>query len=142
MKKVLLSLFFACGALATLTSCSNPPAMIGLRMELTSIELAVDGSTTATVQIINPNLVAYNLVSATHKIILDGRTAGVLHITRATGVAPQSVAPQSGTIDLGKGAALARGAAAYRMESKFVVRVYGDATRDSKLSSSGTVVIK
>lgn len=142
MKKTLLCLFLAGGVLVALTGCSNPPAMIGLRMELTSIELAVDGSTTATVQIINPNLVAYNLVSATHKIILDGRTVGVLNITRATGVAPQSVAPQSGTLDLDKGTALARGAAAYRMDSKFVVRVYGDATRDAKLSSSGTVVIK
>lgn len=116
--------------------------MMGMRIELMSIERASDGSATATVQVVNPNLVAYNLVSATHKISLDGRTVGVLHITRATGVAPQSVAAQSGVMELEKGAVISGGAASYRLDSKFIVRIYADATRDSKLTGSGTVVIK
>lgn len=140
MKQFVLSLFLIGGALGLLTSCSSQNTLTGLNVELTSLENSSDGSVKATVRIGNPTLVAFNIVSAEHKLIVDGRTVGTLKITQPIGMAPQTVAEHVGVV---KGASnVARGAGAYRIESKLELRLYGDNTRAIKLQGSGTVAVQ
>lgn len=142
MKNFLLSALWL-GLVGLLASCSSTTnATVGLRVELESIQRDGHGGATATVRIVNPNLVAYNIDRATHRIFLGDRLVGTLEAKRPLGIPAQNVGRHSGALALDKGAALAAGSASYRIESKVVLRLYGERTEDAKFSASGTVTVK
>lgn len=142
MKTFLLSALWL-GLLGLISGCSSGTiATVGLRVEVESIQRDGNGGATATVRIVNPNLVAYNIDQATHRILLDGRLVGTLEAKRPLGIPAQNVGLHTGALTLDKGASLAAGSASYRLESKVVLRLYGERTEDAKLSGSGTVTVK
>jgi hypothetical protein len=142
MKTFLLSALWL-GLVGLLASCSsNTNATVGLRLELESIERDGNGGATATVRIVNPNLVAYNIDRATHRVFLGERLVGTLEVKRPLGIPAQNVGRHTGALTMDKSATLAVGSASYRLESKVVLRLYGERTEDAKLSGSGTVTVK
>lgn len=142
MKNLIFPLFLLVATLAVSSGCSSPPPMAGMRLELTAVERTSDGRTVATVLISNPNLVAYNLVRVSHRIQFGSGATGTLDITQPTGVPAQNSAVQTGTLELDRGAALSAGTDTYRMDSRVVLRLYGERTDNTKISSSGQVVVK
>lgn len=141
MKRLLLPVLLL-GLAALGAGCSSPAPLAGLSLELVALERAADGGVSATVRIVNPNLVAYNLARATHRIIVDGRLVGTLRYDRPTGVPAQNVAAQEGRLALEPGTSLPSGPAAYRLESKVVLTLWGDRTEESKLSAAGSVTVR
>lgn len=140
MKKLLAPVLAALFALIA-AACSSS-SFTGLGLELTSLERAADGAVTATVRITNTNVVAFNFPLARHTISLDGREIGTLVIETPTGVPSQTAVEQTGRVELRRGAELSAGPASYRLESRIVVRLYGDRTENKQLGGSGTVVVK
>lgn len=142
MKNFLLSALWL-GLVGLLASCSSGTnATVGLRIELESIQRDGNGGAVATVRIVNPNLVAYNIDGATHRIYLGDRFVGTLEAKRPLGIPSQNVGLHSGTLTLDKSATLAPGSTSYRVDSKVVLRLYGERTEDAKLTGSGTVTVK
>lgn len=140
MKKFLFAAAVSLGLLGLLTGCGNSARpLAGLVIELAAIESAADGTTTATVRIVNPNLVAYNIASATHRVFLQDRPIGTLKITAPTGVPSQRGIDQTGTLQLERGAVLPSGNVRYRVESTVVMRLWGDNTKSHKLTGVGTI---
>ena len=140
MKK-LLALAFASVAVLFFASCSSP-RFAGLGLELTALDRAADGSVTATVRVVNSNVVAFNFSLSRHTLIVDGREIGELLISQPTGIPPQTAVEQTGTVTLKRGAELSAGPASYRLESRIVVRLWGDRTENADLKGSGNVVVK
>lgn len=142
MKNLLLSALLL-GLVGLLASCSSSTnATVGLRLELDSIQRDANGGATATVRFVNPNLVAYNIDSATHRIYLGDRFVGTLEVKRPLGIPAQNVGLHTGALTLDKGATIAAGSTSYRIESKIVLRLYGERTEDAKFHGSGTVTVK
>ena len=54
----------------------------------------------------------------------------------------QNVAEQRGNLELERGASVAAGTTAYRLESRLVLTLWGDRTEESKLSASGSVTVR
>lgn len=126
-------------------ACNSPQeaAVTGLAVELASIDRAADGSTTATIRILNPNVVAYNVAEAEHEIYLNGRMVGTVNIERPTGVPARSeAATQTGVLKLRSGESLPTGTIDYRMNSELILRLWGDTTQELKVSSSGSVAVR
>lgn len=142
MKKFLLVAFVALGLVWLVGGCGNSSRpMMGLGLELTALERAADGTATATVTLVNPNVGPYNFASATHRIYVQDRLLGTLTIASPTAVAPQQSATQSGPLALEKGAAWPQGAVRYRLESTLKLRLYGDNTQAHKLQGAGTIEV-
>lgn len=142
MKRLLLPVLLL-GLLVLGAGCSSTPApMAGLSLELVALERGADGAVAATVRVVNPNLVAYNLLRAEHRVFLDGRAIGTLKYTQPTGVPAQNVAEQRGNLELERGASVAAGTTAYRLESRLTLTLWGDRTEDAKLSAIGTVTVR
>jgi hypothetical protein len=140
MKQLLASL--CCLGALLLAGCSSAPPMAGLGLELASIERRTDGSAVATVRIVNPNTVAYNVASASHRIFLGDRAVGTLEISKPIGVPAQNVGLHTGPLKLESGAALPAGTVAYRLESRVTMVLWGDRSETNKLSGRGTVEVK
>jgi len=142
MKKLVLAFLTAISLLFVVTGCmTTKRVVLGLGLELTTLERASDGTVTATVTITNPNVVSYNIARATHRIFIADKFIGILNITSPTGLPVQQAATQSGTVTLERGTSLPAGEARYRLESTLVMRLYGDNTQQQKTSGSGTVTI-
>lgn len=142
MKKLLLGALLSLGLVSLLSGCGNSARpLAGLVLELTAVERAADGSVNATVRIINPNMVSYNIASATHRVFLADRLIGTLKIDSPTGVPAQMGIDQSGSLQLERGATLPDGSARYRLESSIVMRLWGESTKAHKLSGTGTVAV-
>jgi hypothetical protein len=142
MKRLLLP-FLLLGLLVVGAGCSSPGRpMAGLSLELAALERGADGAVTATVRVVNPNLVAYNLLRTTHRVFLDGRAVGTLKYDQPTGVPAQNVAELRGRLELEPGATVNAGTTAYRLESRLVLTLWGDRTEDAKLSAIGTVTVR
>ena len=141
MKRLLLPVLLL-GLLALGAGCSSTAPLAGLSLELVALERTPDGGATATVRVVNPNLVAYNLLRADHRVFLDGRQVGILKYDRPTGVPAQNVAEQQGKLELERGASLAAGTTPYRLESRLTLTLWGDRTEESKLSAIGTVTVR
>jgi hypothetical protein len=142
MKRVLL-LVVSLLTLGFAAACNSPQAaaVSGLAVELASLARTPDGNAVATIRIRNPNVVAYNVAESEHRIHVNGRQVGTVKIRQPTGVPAQSnAATQTGTLE--GAASLPSGTADYRMESKLVLRLYGETTQDLKLTSSGSVTIE
>jgi hypothetical protein len=93
-------------------------------------------------------VVSYLLAQSTHRVYLDGVLVGTItdkdamalpannHSARSTTLATAGPAAER-TLT----AAAATGSAAYRVESSVIIRLYGDSTERSSLSSTGTVPV-
>lgn len=141
MKHFLLSALWL-GLVGLLASCSTSNVTVGLRLELESVQRTPDGGATATVRIVNPNLVAYNIDSAKHRIFLGERVVGTLEVNRPVGIPAQNIGLHSGRLMLEKGATIEGGSTNYRLESKVVLRLYGERTEDAKFTASGNVTVR
>lgn len=149
MKK-LLTPFFLISLLALLgTGCSSSNTITaGLRVELTGIARAGDGTTQADWRVVNPNVVSYLLAQSTHRVYLDGTLVGTITDKEAMALPAHNHSARSTTLDsdgtsaeLALAAAASAGSAAYRVESSVIIRLYGDSTERTSLSSSGTVPV-
>ena len=148
MKKPALLLLLACVCAALVGGCSNlAPAFTGLTASLAKLEREAGGTVTATVRYANPNLAAYNVGKAVHRVTLDGAPAGTLTVARPFGIPPQANVEQKAELKLeGAGAAavaaaLARGSAYFRIESNLTFQLLGDNREVIKSSSGGTVPV-
>ena len=140
MNRFLLPLFLL-GTLLV-AGCSSPPGLAGLQVELSAVERQADGSAIATVRVVNPTTVSYNVAGATHRVFLDERPVGVLEIKQPMGVPSQNTGLHTGLLTLEKGAALNAGPVAYRLESKVVIVLWGERQETTKLAARGSVTVK
>ncbi|MBI2514284.1 MAG: hypothetical protein HYV96_20110 [Opitutae bacterium] len=138
MKNTLLALCAAVALVVSFSACSSQMP-VGLGIELVSLDA---GAGKATVRYLNPSVVAYNVEHSSHRVFLDGKLAGTIEIKAPLGIPQQRNLEQSGTFVAGKGAGVPAGSASYRLESTLTLVLYGDNLQTSKLSGSGTVVLK
>ena len=145
MKKFLIPFFL----LLLLAGCSsNNVITVGLKVELTSIACGGDGTTQVAWRIVNPNIASYLVDGTTHRIYLNGTLVGTINDKEAVAIPAQNNANRTAKLlsagTTGERAltdALAAGSASYRTESTVVIRLYGDATDKSSLSSTGKVTV-
>jgi hypothetical protein len=140
MRKLLTPLLAVFGLLFLLTGCGSPP-LTGFTVELLKIERTGDGPAIATLRVINPNVVSYNVESSTNTIFLNGKPAGSIKVTRPEGIPAQTTITVTGTFTTLPGYTLTSGPAAYRLEATLILLLYGDSKETQKLASSGTVEI-
>lgn len=149
MKKFLTP-FFLVSLLALLgTGCSSSNTITaGLKVELTALARAGDGTTRADWRVVNPNVVSYLLAQSTHRVYLDGVLVGTITDKDAMALPAHNHSARSTTLasagpaaDRTLAAAAAAGSAAYRVESTVIIRLYGDSTERSSLSATGTVPV-
>lgn len=142
--------FLVLAALLTLAGCGSAPEIIskGLRIAVTNIERAPDGSYTVAWQIENPNVVSYVVDHSEHKLylgdVLVGSVSkksrqGVPLQNKAEGVDPLTPVDAAATAKLAQ--ALGQGPQSYRVESTIWVLLADDETSKSKLVSTGTVSV-
>ena len=142
MKKLLFAAVLSLGLVSLLAGCGNSARpLAGLALELTSVEQTADGAVNVTVRVVNPNMVAYNIASATHRVYLQDRLVGTMKINSPTGVPAQMGIDQTGPLQLERGAQLPNGSVRYRLDSMLVMRLWGDNTKTHKLSAVGTIAI-
>jgi hypothetical protein len=149
MKKFLTP-FFLVSLLALLgTGCSSSNTITaGLRAELTGLAHDGDGTTRADWRMVNPNVVSYLLAQSSHRVYLDGVLIGTITDKDAMALPAKNHSARSTTLK-SAGAAAERAVAAaataksasYRIESDIIIRLYGDSTERSSLSSTGTVPV-
>lgn len=138
MKNTFLALCAAIACLFTLAACSTTtPVSLG-------IELAgIDRSTgRATLRLLNPGVVAYNVASSKHRVFIDGKAVGTVEVKAPEGVPAQRNVEQTGIFVPEKGASIASGQSSYRLESVLTLTLYGENTQQTKISGSGTVIVK
>jgi hypothetical protein len=143
---VLLITLFA--ALAAGCSSSNSSTTAGLKIELTGIVRAGDGSTQVSWRVTNPNVVSYLMAQASHRIYLNGVLVGTVNDHDPLAVPAQNHADRvSPLVSAGPAAdrtlvaAVAAGSAPYRVESAILVQLYGDITDKGDLVAAGTVPV-
>lgn len=141
MKKALLPLLLL--GLAMLgTGCSSTPIATGLGVELAAIERTPDGGVTATVSIVNPNTVSYNVFSGTYRIALGNGYTGTFSVNKPTGIPAQSKGAHTGKLVAEGPGVLSAGNTTYRLESKIELTLWDDQKETAKLNASGSVVVK
>lgn len=149
MKKFLTP-FFLVSLLALLgTGCSSSNTITaGLRVELTGLARAGDGTTRADWRVVNPNVVSYLLAQSSHRVYLDGVFIGTITDKDAMALPAHNHSARSTTLksdgaaaERAVAAAAAAKSASYRVESDIIIRLYGDSTERSGLSSTGTVPV-
>ncbi len=141
MKKALLPLLLL--GLAMLgTGCSSTPVATGLSVELASVERTADGGATATVHIVNPNTVSYNVFSGTYRIVLGNGYTGTFAVNKPTGIPAQSKGIHTGKLVAEGPGVLSAGDTTYRLESKIELTLWDDQKETAKLNASGSVVVK
>lgn len=149
MKK-LFTPFFLASMLALLgAGCSSSNTITaGLRVELTGIARTGDGATRMDWRVVNPNVVSYLLAQSTHRVYLDGVLVGTITDKDAMALPAHNHAARSTALTIAGpaaertlAAAASAGSAAYRVESTVIIRLYGDSTERTNLSSAGTVPV-
>lgn len=150
MKKLLTPLLLVCGVLF-LTGCSSFErgiAVVGLRVELTGIERAADGTVSVAWNLVNPNIASYLIARTNHKIFLDGKLVGTAVNEEPTAIPAQQSVSKVTQLKLADAAAdrliteaAARGSAAYRVDTQLLIRLYGEATDKGDLTHSGSVPV-
>ncbi len=150
MKKFLTPLFFVALAAVILPGCNSGhnTITVGLKIELTGIERAGDGTVQVTWRVSNPNLASYLLSQTSHAIYLNGTLVGKTMDKDPMGVPAQLSAIKTSKLLVADQTAkrilhdaLAAGSARYRVESQITVRLYGDTIDRSSLTNSGTVTV-
>lgn len=150
MKKCLLPLFLLVCGLVFPSGCNNTGTIIvvGLRIELTGIERAPDGTTTASWRVMNPNVAPYLLSRTSHKIYLNGTLVGTTTDTDPMAIPARNNAGKTSKLILAGPAAerllaeaVGHGPVSYRVDSSLVVLIYNDSTEKSSLSGTGMVTV-
>lgn len=148
MKKFLTPLFLL-AALTLLAGCSsNNNTTAGIKIELTGVARASDGSTRVSWRVTNPNVVAYLVSQSTHRIYLNGVLVGTVLDREAVAVTAQAHTDVTSPMtsagpggDAAVAAAATTGSATYRLESAIVVQLYGEILDKSNLTATGTVPV-
>lgn len=150
MKKFLTP-FFLVTLLALLAGCSsisNNSTTAGVKIELTGLVRAGDGTARVSWRVANPNVISYILSQASHRIYLNGVLIGTVHYREPVAVLPQAHTDVTSTMtsagpaaDSALAAAVTAGSAAYRVESAIVVQLYGEMIDKSNLTATGTVPV-
>lgn len=149
MKKFLAPFFLVALFAALGSGCNSSNTItVGLKVELTGLARAGDGSTQVSWRVVNPNVVPYLIAQSNHRVYLDGVLVGTITDKEATALPAHNHAARSTTLTTAGpaaertlAAAAAAGSAAYRVESTVIIRLYGDTTERSSLSSAGTVPV-
>ncbi len=147
MKKFLIP-FFLLLLLAGCSSSNNNTITVGLKIELTGLARSNDGTTLVSWRIVNPNIVSYLVDETTHRIYLNGTLVGTTQEKEVMAIPAQTNANRttrlvtSGTTaERTLSEAIAASPATYRTESIIIVRLYGDRTDKSSLTSAGKVPV-
>ena len=142
--------FLALAALFVMAGCGGMNATIskGLRIALTQIVRAADGSYTVAWQVENPNVVSYVVDHSEHKVYLDNVLVGTISKKSRQGVPVQNKAegvdpliPEGPAAAEKLAQAIAQGQAAYRVDSTIWVLLADEETSKSTLVSNGTVAV-
>jgi len=149
MKKILPPLLLALALVCGFTACGSPDFITaGLKVELTSIERTDDGAMRIAWHVRNPNVFPYLLHRTSSKITLDGTLVGTLTDEAPLGVPAQSEANRSAVLKPVNPAAVAalnqavaRGSAAYRVDTVLTVLLLDDKFEKIPLNLSGTVPV-
>jgi hypothetical protein len=130
--------------------CKNVGAIVvtGLRVELTGIERASDGTTQVRWSLVNPNIASYLIGHSKHKVFLNGTAVGTFAENDPTALPAQnSVAKTSRLVVAGTAAekliaeAAGHGPLSYRVDSNLLVVIYGDSEEKGDIVSSGSVSV-
>lgn len=133
-----------------LPACTNVGRLVatGLRVEVTGIERASDGTISASWHVANSNIVAYLLSQVSHKIYLNGAYLGATMDKEPLGVPASSNAGRTTKLAGGDAAvarvlaeAAAHGSANYRVETQLIILIYGDSTEKANLTGTGVVPV-
>jgi len=135
--------------LLLLAGCSSSNTVtVGLKVELTGIARGDDGTTLVSWRIVNPNIVSYLVDETTHRIHLNGTLVGTIHEKEALAIPAQTNAIRTTKLVMSGAAAeralseaIAASPATYRTESIIIIRLYGDRTDKSSLTSAGRVPV-
>lgn len=150
MKRLLTPVVLLVSALLLQCGCVNIGEVVitGLRIELTGIERATDGTVSASWRVVNPNVASYLVASVSSKIYLNGTLVGTTLSSDPLGVPAQGNAARSGKLTLAGPAAAqilteaaAHGPVSYRVDSRLIIQIYGDETSKGDLSNSGSVTV-
>lgn len=149
MKKMPL-LFLAGLLVCGFSACSNVSEIIAgeLKVALSKIERAGDGTVQVTWRVENPNVVSYLISKGTHKIMLNGTLVGTIVQDTPLGVPANNQLERTGLlVPAGPAAgpvieqAMAQGSAAYRVESTVMLLILDDKFEKVHLTRSGTVPV-
>jgi len=143
--RFLPALLLACG----FTACSSPESITaGLKIELTGIERAGDGSVRVAWRVQNPNVFSYVLNKTTQKVTLNGTLVGTITDNSPLGVPAQSHAERTGLLSPVKppagtvlDQAVAQGSATYRLDSAVILLLLDEQIERIPLTGSGTVTV-
>jgi hypothetical protein len=150
MKRLVAPVFLLALMAALLPGCTSTSQLIavGLRIELTGITQAGDGSVSASWHVANSNVVAYLLTRVTHKVYLNGTYLGMVVDEEPLAVPANSNAGRSSKLTGGNAAATrvvaaaaANGSGSYRVDTQIIIRIYGDTIEKSALANTGTVPV-
>jgi len=149
MKK--LSLLLLAGLLiGGFSACSNTSEIIAgeLKVALSKIERAGDGTIQVTWAVENPNVVSYLVSKGTHKVTLNGTLVGTIVQDTPLGVPANNKQERTGLLVLAGPAAapvidqaLAQGSAAYRVDSTILLLILDDKFEKVHLTRSGSVAV-
>lgn len=149
MKK--LPLLLLTGLLVcSFSACTNVSQIIAgeLRVALSRIERAGDGTVQVTWRVENPNVVSYLISKGTHKIMLNGTLVGTIVQDTPLGVPANNQLERTGLlVAAGPGAgpiidqAVTQGSAAYQVESTVMILILDDKFEKVRLTRSGTVPV-
>jgi hypothetical protein len=149
MNKILPPLLFALVLVCGFTACGSPEFFTaGLKIELTGIERAGDGSVRVAWRALNPNISSYLLNKTSHKLSLNGTLVGTLEDAAPLGVPPQGQAERTAILIPAKtpaGAvidqAIAQGSTPYRLDSTLYILVLDDKFEKITVTASGSVAV-
>jgi len=149
MKNWLTPLLLAMSLLA-LAACTSASEIIatGLKIELTQVERAGDGTIHVTWRVRNPNVVSYLVDRSIHKVTLDGVLVGTITDKVRLGVPPQSPADRTSVLTPVNAQVAdhlvqlaAKGRASYNVDSTIFLLIYDDEITKASLSASGSVPV-
>lgn len=136
--------------LLLLASCAQPAKEItvGLKLEVTKIERAADGSVVVDWQVDNGNVVAYLVSRFTHKIYLNGTYLGKVAEDEPFAVPATTLTKRTSKLTDGDPAAAdavsmaaAKGSGVYRIDCAVLFRIYDENTQPAHLTNSGSVPV-
>lgn len=142
--------FLGAVLLLVLSACHNSGGVIatGLHIEVTKVTRSSDGSIQVTWRLRNPNVVAYLLDHATHKISLNGAVIGTVTSQERLGIPREGEVEQTFPLtpaNGGVGAQLAqlvgRDPVPYQIESNVWFLIMDDDRERATLTGSGTVAV-
>jgi len=138
------------GSLFALAACGSNSEIIatGLKIELTRVERAGDGSIQVTWRVKNPNVVSYLIDRSAHKVKLDGVPLGTITDTVRLGVPAQSPVERTSVLTPANAQAAERLAqlatkspASYTVDSTIFLLIYDDEILKATLSGAGSVPV-